>query len=59
MSVRTLEAEEFVGCRLDDANQCLEVPDIAPLYPVDYQHFNIVITLIYAIGEDLLQYHNL
>ena len=59
MATGTLETDEFALCRFDNSNQFLQVPDIAALYLVDYQHLNVVITLIYAIGEDLLQHYDL
>ena len=51
LAIGTFEAKVFILGRLDKSNQILEVPDIASLYPVDHQHFNIVVTLIHAIAN--------
>ena len=59
LTIGTLEADELVLRLLDNPNQILEVSNIAPLNPVDHQHFNIVVTLVRAIGQYLLQHYDL
>ena len=59
LAIGAFDSKKFIFCRFDNLNQIFEVPYVAPLNPVNHQHFNIVVTLIHAIGQYLLQYHNL